>query len=143
MDASNTEIKTNTNSFVDQITLELLMNKSQYHKFISKNNPDEFNKIQNQYDEISYYKDSILELTEELLTNRYKSVSTEVNDLFEGYVKAIINHLKMKQIEAKNNYNKCDEDEVDTIFEDMNEEHQPRNTDNSLWGKSVTKRNKY
>jgi len=143
MDASNTEIKTNTNSFVDQITLELLMNKSQYHKFISKNNPDEFNKIQNQYDEISYYKDSILELTEELLTNRYKSVSTEVNDLFEGYVKAIINHLKMKQIEAKNNYNKCDEDEVDTIFEDMNEEYQPRNTDNSLWGKSVTKRNKY
>lgn len=143
MDASNTEIKTDTNSFVDQITLELLMNKSQYHKFISKNNPDEFNKIQNQYDEISDYKDSILELTEELLTNRYKSVSTEVNDLFEGYVKAVINHFKMKQIEAKNNYNKCNEDEVDTIFENMNEDYQPTNTDNSLWGKSVVKRNKY
>ena len=79
-------MKSDTNSFVDQITLELLMNKSQYHKFVSKNNPDEFNKIQSQYDEIDQYKDSILELTEELLTNRYKSVSTEVNDLFDGYV---------------------------------------------------------
>lgn len=149
MDASGEEIvpeigmKSDTNSFVDQITLELLMNKSQYHKFVSKNNPDEFNKIQSQYDEIDQYRDSILELTEELLTNRYKSVSTEVNDLFDGYVKAVINHFKMKEIEAKNEYNRHDEDEVDTIFENMREEYQPTKADKSLWGKSVMKRNKH
>lgn len=149
MDASGEEIvpdigmKSDTNSFVDQITLELLMNKSQYHKFVSKNNPDEFHKIQSQYDEIDQYKDSILELTEELLTNRYKSVSTEVNDLFDGYVKAVINHFKMKEIEAKNEYNRHDEDEVDTIFENMREEYQPTKVDKSLWGKSVMKRNKH
>ena len=33
------EIKSETNSYVDQITLELLMNKSQYHKFVSKTIP--------------------------------------------------------------------------------------------------------
>ena len=149
MDASGEEIvpeigmKSDTNSFVDQITLELLMNKSQYHKFVSKNNPDEFNKIQSQYDEIDQYKDSILELTEELLTNRYKSVSTEVNDLFDGYVKAVINHFKMKEIEAKNEYNRRDEDEIDTIFENMREEYQQTKADKSLWGKSVMKRNKH
>ncbi len=149
MDASGEEIErsidppSDTNSFVDQITLELLMNKSQYHKFVSKNKPDEFTKIQSQYDEIDQYKDAILELTEELLTNRYKNVSTEVNELFDGYVKVVINHFKMKEIESKNDYNRHDHDnEVDTIFENMNEEREPTNVDKSLWGKSVMKRNK-
>ena len=102
------EINAVSNSFVDQVTLELLMNKSQYHKLVSKTNPDEFYKIQSKYDEINDYKDDILELTKELLTNRYKNVSTEVNDSFDGYVKTVINHYKMKEIESKNEYNKHD-----------------------------------
>lgn len=149
MDASGEEIendleqKSDTNSFVDQITLELLMNKSQYHKFVSKNNPDEFTKIQRQHDEIDQYRESILELTEELLTNKYKSVSSEVNELFDGYINAVIHHFKMKEIETKNEYNKHDNDnEVDTIFENMHEQREPTNMDRSLWGRSVMKRNK-
>ena len=136
------EINSETTTFVDRITLELLMNKSQYHKLVSKNNPDEFNKIQSQYDEIDHYKDSILEITEELLTNKYKNINTEVNDLFDGYVKAVINHLKMKEIESKNEYNKRD-DEVDTIFDYMREEKTPMKTNKSLWGNPVMKRNNY
>ena len=62
------------NSFVEQVTLELLMNKSQYHKYVSKNNPEEFGAIQTQHKDLDTYKDSILELTEELLTNKYKNV---------------------------------------------------------------------
>lgn len=139
---SGIEIKSETNSFIDQITLELLMNKSQYHKFISKNNPNEFNKIQTHYDEIDNYKDDILELTEELLTNRYKNVSTEVNELFDAYVKSLINHFKMKEVETKNEYNKYDK-EVDTIFCDMDDRSEPIHVKNSLWGKSIVKRNKY
>jgi len=136
------EIKSETNSFVDQITLELLMNKSQYHKFVSKNNPDEFNKIQTHYDEIDNYKDDIMELTNELLTNRYKSVSTEVNELFDAYVKSLINHFKMKEVETKNEYNKYDR-EVDTLFDEIDDRPGPINVDKSVWGKSIVKRNKY
>lgn len=147
MDASGEEItpefgmSAESNSFVDQVTLELLVNKSQYHKLVSKNNPEEGHKIQSHYNEITKYKDIILELTEELLTNRYKNVSTEVNDLFDGYVKAVINHYKMKEIESKNNYNKYDE--VDTMFDRMHEEPEPINVDKSVWGKSIVKRKKY
>ena len=136
------EIKSETNSFVDQITLELLMNKSQYHKFVSKNNPDEFNKIQNHYDEIDNYRDDIMELTKELLTNRYKNVSTEVNELFDAYVKSLINHFKMKEVETKNEYNKYDR-EVDTMFDEIDDRPGPINVDKSVWGKSIVKRNKY
>lgn len=147
MDASGEEITPEvgitgqSNSFVDQLTLELLMNKSQYHKLVSKTNPDEFCKIQNHYDEISDYADDILELTQELLTNRYKNVSTEVNDSFDGYVRTVINHYKMKEVEVKNEYNK--HDEVDTMFDKMREEPEPMNVDKSVWGKSIMKRTKY
>lgn len=148
MDASGeeivpgTEIHSETNSFVDQITLELLMNKSQYHKFVSKNNPDEFHKMQTHYDEIDNYKDDILKITKELLTNRYKNVSTEVNELFDGYVKALINHFKMKEIETKNEYNKY-EQEVDTIFDRVDDRPGPTKMNTSIWGKSIVKRNKH
>ena len=147
MDASGEEIapefgmSAESNSFVDQVTLELLVNKSQYHKLVSKNNPDEFQQIQSHYNEIDDYKDTILEITEVLLTNRYKNVSTEVNGCFDGYVKAIINHCKMKEIESKNEYNNYDE--VDTMFDRVHEEPEPINVDNSVWGKSIVKRNKY
>jgi hypothetical protein len=147
MDASGEEITpgfgmtTESNSFVDQVTLELLVNKSQYHKLVSKNNPEEGNKIQSHYNEIAEYKDIILELTEELLTNRYKNVSTEVNDMFDGYIKAVINHYKMKEIESNNDYNKYDE--VDTMFDKMHEEPEHVNVDKSVWGKSIVKRKKY
>ena len=130
------EIKSETNSYVDQITLELLMNKSQYHKFVSKNNPDEFNKIQNHYDEIDNYRDDIMELTKELLTSRYKNVSTEVNESFDAYVKSLINHFKMKEIETKNEYNKYDR-EVDTMFDEVEDQSGPINVDRSVWGKSI------
>jgi hypothetical protein len=83
-----------------------------------------------------------LELTEELLTNKYKNVNTEVNELFDGYVKAVVNYFKMKEIEMKNEYNK-DSDEVDTLFENINDEKEPVNTYNSLWGKSIIKRDKH
>lgn len=148
MDASgeeivpDTEIHSATNSFVDQITLELLMNKSQYHKFVSKNNPDEFHKIQDHYDEIDNYQDDILGITKELLTNRYKNVSTEVNELFDGYVKALINHFKMKEIETKNEYNKY-EQEVDTIFDRVDTTRENMYPEKSVWGKSIVKRNKH
>tara|TARA_Y100000389_G_C17450930_1_gene514751 strand:- start:1043 stop:1486 length:444 start_codon:yes stop_codon:yes gene_type:complete len=147
MDASGQEItpefemSAERNSFVDQVTLELLVNKSQYHKLVSKNNPEEGHKIQSHYNEIDEYKDVILDLTEELLTNRYKNVSTEVNDLFDGYVKAVINHYKMKEIESRNDYNKYDE--VDVMFDRMHEETEPINVDKSVWGGSIVKRNKY
>lgn len=147
MDASGEEVTpefgmiAERNSFIDQVTLELLVNKSQYHKLVSKNNPEEGRKIQSHYNEIDEYKDVILELTEELLNNRYKNVSTEVNDLFDGYIKAVINHYKMKEIESKNNYNKYDE--VDTMFDRMHEEPESINVDKSVWGKSIVKRKKY
>jgi len=130
------------NSFVEQVTLELLMNKSQYHKYVSKNNPEEFGAIQTQHKDVDTYKDSILELTEELLTNKYKNVNTEVNELFDGYVKAVVNYFKMKEIEMNNEYNK-DSDEVDTLFENINDEKEPATTYNSLWGKSIIKRDKH
>lgn len=144
MDVSGEEIAAvpEKNAFVEQITLELLMNKSQYHKYVSKNNPDEFNKIQTQYDEIACYKDDILEVTEELLTNRYKNITTEVNDAFDGYVKTLINYFKMKEIENKNEYNKQD-DEVDTLFDNIREQSEPEIRERSVWGKSIIKRNKH
>jgi len=77
-----------------------------------------------------------------MVANKYKNVNTEVNELFDGYVKAVVNYFKMKEIEMKNEYNK-DSDEVDTLFENINDEKEPATNYNSLWGKSIIKRDKH
>ena len=45
-DNTNNAIANNsTNEFVDNITLELLMNKSQYNKYVSQKDPEKYIKI--------------------------------------------------------------------------------------------------
>jgi hypothetical protein len=144
LEDNTTQNNESNNEFIDNITLELLMNKGQYNKYISKKHPEKYEKVKDFQDKIYKYKYDIIDLTKELLENPEKEIANEVNDIFEAYAKKLIHFFEMKEIETENlftprPYN--DDKEDDMMFEKIDEPVTTSvNYGDSLWGKRITKK---
>jgi hypothetical protein len=131
------------NEFIDNITLELLMNKGQYNKYISKKHPEKYEKVKEFQEKLYKYKYDIIDLTKDLLENPEKEVTKEVNDIFEAYSKKLIHYFEMKEVETGNLFTPrpYNNDEDDMMFEKIDEPTPtPVNYGDSLWGKRITKK---
>jgi len=121
---------------IDKVTLEFLMNKNQYKKYISKT--DLSKHIQNEtfLKKIYNYKNKILELTNKLLDDPELQITLDVNECFDIYVKSLIRYFEMKEMENSDNdtlFEKMDEDNV--IREpEMEYESIPEPSKKSYWG---------
>lgn len=159
--ADNTEIKEPqvTNEYLDKLTLELFMNKNNYKKYVSQYNPELNNKLREHYDSIRKYKTRILNLTRELLDDNSLQITTDVNETFNDFVRCLISHFKMKEIENQESFEK----DPDILFgnvdnneyrednenaeeqENTEEQEQPpemNNTQHNIWGgQQVFKKN--
>ena len=142
MDLSNnliTDISSNNLSTLDDFTMQCLMNKSQYNKYLEKSNPIKYKKMSDFQNKKIFYKDGIIELVKDYLTNMRFSVSNELDESFESFVKSCIKHFEMvefeKNVEHKSKYNFNDDHDDDVIFEKIN------NTvsNNSFWGPNIKK----
>lgn len=119
----NTNAPNSSNAFVDKITLELLLNKTNYQKYLSKSEPQKFAEYQEFLDNCNKHKRQIINITCGLINNpaNNNKCSTEVANAFETYAKILIRYLEMKEmtesIQAANNqeYNVRDLDE-DVLF---------------------------
>ena len=109
------ELPTVANEFVDKISLEFLMNKNHYNRYISQTDPKRHSEIQEHLANVRKYKRNILQMTSDLLENPNKQITHEIGDIFDAYVKTMIKHFKMKELEGENNYNKSEEDD-DVLF---------------------------
>jgi hypothetical protein len=89
------------NPEINKLTLELFMNKTQYNKYLSKMNPEKYSVLDNEWKMIQKYKLSILTATEDLLQDRHKQISLDVNAAFDGYVRTLVRHFQQKEIENK------------------------------------------
>jgi len=129
----------NTNEFVDKVTLELLMNKNHYNRYISQTDPKKHQEQLAHMEKIKKYKNMILEITEEFLDNPYKQVTTEVNEAFDSYVRTLIRHYEYNQIEHENS----NSNEEDVLFGTMDgTETYKSSVNRSFWGKNkVVKKN--
>ncbi len=115
---------------VDKITLELLMNKSQYNRYLSIKDPNKYDEIQQYLDKVEKYRDQVMKITREYCDNQNTQKSTELDEVFSHYLKSCIRFIEMKELEEEPKY----ETEIeDTIFE---------HCDNmkSFWGKGATKK---
>ena len=112
--SDTTESPLESNPLIDKITLELLMNKTQYNKYISKTDPKRHSELEEYYSNINQYKSSIFQLTDELIENPEMAITNEVNEAFEYYTKTLIRYFKVKEVESANEYNKSEDD--DTMF---------------------------
>ena len=82
----------NSDSFVNQITLQYLMNKNQYNNYLEKKTAESISKR-----EIKFYSQRFMKLTKKLLFKR-KSVEDmpcDVKIAFNNYLKTCLQHFKM------------------------------------------------
>lgn len=148
---------------IDKLTLELLINKNQYRKYLSKTDPTKSKEYEDYLEQRQQYKDAILGLTEQLLDDPTLQINTELNEIFETYIKCAVKYFEIKEIEDKpygndetnelfgerafshsNMYQKPKIHE-NTILENMlldeEEEPQYRPPTHSFWGKAIHKKN--
>ena len=138
----------------DQLSMEMLMNKSQYDKYLSKTNPAESNARKKFHKSIKRHKPEILKLTKQFLDDPTTDFNLSVNAILENYAKTVIQYIEMKSIDNKTNggcyendydegESKSDESEEDN---DSGEEdtansdtYIPNRRVESFWGKQINK----
>ena len=132
MSEEDDEPKLPSNEFIDKITLEMLMNKNHYNRYISQTDPKKHQEHLDDVSKIKKYRNWILNTTTEFLDNPDNQVTTEVNEAFDVYVRTLIRHFEYKKIE--------DEDESmeeDVLFGNMDKEEPEIEAPimKSFWGK--------
>ena len=132
---------------IDKMTFELLVNKTQYQKYLAKTDPLKHQEHLDHLEKIRLYKHRILSLTCELLDDPDKPVTLEINEGFSSYVKTMMKYLQLKDLEMEGCYHghgSEQKDDADILFLDKN---MSKGTDSrvpmsSYWGKRITKTEK-
>jgi len=138
---------------IDKITLELLTNKNQYNKYLSKEDPKKFREHQEYLEKIKKYRSKILHLSKQFLEDPEISFTLEMNEMFSIFSKTCIKYLEMKELEMENLYNSDrhqeeEEEQEESLFGNMDEELDVFSLDeevkfnkdmNSFWGKNIKK----
>ena len=127
--------------------MELLTNRSQYKKCLSLVDPNKYNETQNNLDKYNRYYNEIFNLTNDLLDNPDKTVSREINESFDNYIKGCVRHFELEEMKLLNeNY-----DDTNVLFENINNNYSPEtyenvvlpkkpsNYSNSFFGKNIYK----
>jgi len=96
---------------IDKLTLELLTNKTQYKKYLTKEKTKRFQEKKEYLEKIKKNKSKIIRITNEFLENPEKQFTTELNDMFLIFGKSMIKYIELKAIERDNLYNNRDEEE--------------------------------
>jgi len=79
---------------IDKLTLELLMNKTTYQKYIEKTDPKKFEENRSYKEKVELYSSRILEITKEYLENPDKQISLDMNHAFYEYSQSCIRHFE-------------------------------------------------
>jgi len=108
---------------VDKLTLELFTNKTQYRKYLSKNDPDKYNILVEKREKYEKYKREILEKTEKMISFPDLAVSALVQETFENYVDVLIKEIETNALDVKD-YNDYETEigsgsDEDVLFQNM------------------------
>jgi hypothetical protein len=120
VETDNTSAVAHNNEMIDKVTLELLMNKNHYKRYIANTDPTKHAEMVKHNALITKYKYKIMNLTNELLSDSSKQITTNVNEAFNGYVKTLIQYFQMKELENKSNEHS---DEDDVLFGNMDSDN--------------------
>ena len=128
----------NNNAEIDKLTLELLLNKNHYSKYLSKNDPKKYDEFREFKAKLRKYSIDIVDITSQLIENPKKPFSTDIEDSFLTYVKSIFRHLELKKMENSGSHN----DDDDVLFGNFDKPEDDQGDDEStpmiksLWGKT-------
>ena len=95
---------------INKMTLELLMNRSKYKKYVEKVDPSKHRENDNHLQKICKYKHRILHLTSDLLDDPELMITLDVGESFHGYMRTLIRYFEMKDMEKHDD---------DVLFDDI------------------------
>lgn len=130
-----------TSEYIDKITLELLINKKQYNKYIASVDPEKHKKITEFSDKLAKYNDQIMSLTEEYCSNPKTQKTTEMDEMFVNYAKSCFRYFEMKELEGDPDCERGNEySEEDVLFANIPAPAQAQGPIHSFWGKGAKKK---
>jgi hypothetical protein len=112
---------------IDRLTLELLVNKGQYRKYLEKSNPAEYDKKREFYSRFQKYKGHIERLMFELLNDYSVSGNSphlgnvEIQDVFGALVQKCVGFFNSAEETERTYYKNSQPEEEDTMFGEMDE----------------------
>jgi hypothetical protein len=135
---------------IDKLTMELLMNKQNYAKYLSKTDPTKYEEFARYRQTLAKYHDGIMGITQQLLCEHNKQFNNEISETFHHFTRACIKYLEDQELCSKDltgghseEYHE-NNDEDETLFD----ERYMKSTDTaetsgnfpkSFWGKQVYK----
>jgi len=117
-ETTNVEENINSGFDMNDVTMQLLMNKGNYDKYVVKNNPEKMLETNEFIRDLQKYRSEILNITEEYINVIDTDINSYINDSFQEYAKNIIKYLKHKEIMYENQFNEENDYQQsdDTIF---------------------------
>lgn len=119
----------------DKLTLQMFSNKTHYKKYLAKTDPVKYSAQREFIDNIAKNHEKINAMFSILLENPEKQITTEINESFDKFVKACLNHFYMEKLAKMHDQ---DKDDYDT--DDENDDTSDTAPTTSYWGASVIKK---
>jgi len=127
-------------SLIEQITMECMMNKKHYKKYLAKTDISRFQEIQEKMDHLEQARDEITEMTEELFNDIIKccgessKYNTRIQSTFDAYINACLDYI--------NTTASSDREDDDMLFPLPASSYINRadpKINHSYWGKTIRK----
>lgn len=128
------------NQFVDDITLQFLMNKTQYSKYLSSNDVEKNDEQEEFLSKIRQNKSTIIDISLDYINHPRNHVSTDLDEAFNHYIKACLKHLEMKEVERSNEGYYADDDKGKHDDEDEENMMFYNSPVRSYWGNGAIKK---
>jgi len=126
------------NEYIDKLTMELLLNKSHYAKYLAKTDPKKHDEYKLFKSNLRKYSVDIIDITSAMIENPKNALSADIEETFDAYVKSLLRHFELKEIENPPDETRHNAKDEDMLFGEMNEEPTPSQ---SFWsGEQVVKR---
>ena len=142
-------LESTKNAYVDKITMELLLNKNHYSKYLSKTDPAKYDEYREFKNKLQKYSEDIIDMTSQLIENPKMTINNDISENFDIYIKSVLRYLEMKEMEQRDEYVKDD----DMMFPPNAMEQRPllvkkhdddqdngEPTGHSFWGKHRVKK---
>ena len=102
---------------IDKLTLELLMNKNTYSRYIEKTDPSKHKEEQQFRKKINKYKARMISLTIKHLDDPNFQINNELSTMISEYARTFIKYFEMNDLEISCFYNnEKEKEDEDTLF---------------------------
>ena len=118
----------------DKLTMELLMNKSQYAKYIAKTDPKKHEENQSHNRDLERRRDAMLELVAEYCDNPNKQNTTDMDEAFRQFAKTCFRYLELREQQEAS-----EDDDMILTSSALYTQPAYNTTQQSLWGKGARK----